>query len=174
MKWIALFSQTGSEIRDLSKKLGRSPDLIYTNNRSNDVWQNVLQEVDSQILVFNHVDIMNRIKNYQKGALITLHGYLRIIPADVCKECNIVNGHPGLITEYPNLKGKDPQERIENWMSYIGSVCHKVVPEVDAGEILSEDRIAIKQVETFKSNYYNILRITSLNAWEKFFENYET
>ena len=117
---------------------------------------------------------MNRIKNYQKGALITLHGYLRIIPADVCKECNIVNGHPGLITEYPNLKGKDPQERIENWMSYIGSVCHKVVPEVDAGEILSEDRIAMKQVETFKSNYYNILRITSLNAWEKFFENYET
>ncbi len=51
MKWVALFSQTGSEIRDLSKKLGRSPDLIMTNNRANDIWTDVLKDVDSQVLV---------------------------------------------------------------------------------------------------------------------------
>lgn len=168
MKWIALFSQTGSEIRDLSKKLGRSPDMIYTNNRKNDVWTQILKDVDSQVLVFNHKDIMNRLM-YNKDALITLHGYLKIIPPEVCTACNIVNGHPGLITEYPFLKGKDPQERIEDWMIWVGSVCHKVVAEVDAGEILSEDRVAMNQIDTFKSNYYNILRHTSLNAWEKFF-----
>ena len=138
------------------------------------IWQIVLNEVDSQVLVFNHIDIMNRIKNYQKDALITLHGYLRIIPEDVCRECNIVNGHPGLITEYPWMKGKDPQEKIEPWMAWIGSVVHKVAPEVDAGQVLTEDRIALKEAETFKGNYYNMLRITSLNAWEKYFEEYQT
>jgi len=174
MKWVALFSQTGSEIRDLSKKLGRSPDLIMTNNRANDIWTDVLKDIDSQVLVFNHVDIMNRLKNYQYSSLVTLHGYLRIIPEDVCHACHIVNGHPGLISEYPWLKGKDPQERIEDWMTWIGSVCHRVVPEVDAGEILTEDRVAMKVKETFKGNYYNILRHTSLRAWEKYFEEYQT
>ena len=171
MKWIALFSQTGTEIKDLSERLGRSPDLIYTNNRANDIWSQVLKDVDSQVLVFNHRDIMNRLK-YHDDALITLYGYLRIIPPEVCSECNIVNGHPGLITEYPWLKGKDPQEKIEDWMMWIGSVVHKVVAEVDAGEVLTEDRIALRVAKTFKGNYYNILRHTSLRAWEKYFEQY--
>ena len=171
MKWIALFSQTGTEIKDLSERLGRSPDLIYTNNRANDIWSQVLKDVDSQVLVFNHRDIMNRLK-YHDDALITLHGYLRIIPPEVCSECNIVNGHPGLITEYPWLKGKDPQEKIEDWMMWVGSVVHKVVAEVDAGEVLTEDRIALRVAKTFKGNYYNILRHTSLRAWEKYFEQY--
>ena len=171
MKWIALFSQTGTEIKDLSERLGRSPDLIYTNNRANDIWSQVLKDVDSQVLVFNHRDIMNRLK-YHSDALVTLHGYLRIIPPEVCSECNIVNGHPGLITEYPWLKGKDPQEKIEDWMMWVGSVVHKVVAEVDAGEVLTEDRIALRVAKTFKGNYYNILRHTSLRAWEKYFEQH--
>ena len=32
MKWIAFFSQTGSEIVELSKSIGRKPDLLVTNN----------------------------------------------------------------------------------------------------------------------------------------------
>ena len=32
MNWIAFFSQTGSEIVELSKQLGRKPDLVVTNN----------------------------------------------------------------------------------------------------------------------------------------------
>ena len=31
-KWIAFFSQTGSEIVNISKAIGRVPDLIVTNN----------------------------------------------------------------------------------------------------------------------------------------------
>ena len=49
--------------------------------------------------------------NNLKHDLITLHGYLRIIPENICKQCkHIYNGHPGLINMYPELKGKDPQE----------------------------------------------------------------
>jgi len=173
-KWVALFSQTGSEIKELSERLGRTPDLIYTNNRNNDVWIHNMKHLDSQVLVFNHNDIMNRLKNYNKDSTITLHGYLRIIPAEVCSECNIINGHPGLIDEYPWLKDKDPQEKIEKWMRMIGSVCHRVTKDLDSGEILTRAFRAHRDVETFKSNYYNILRQTSLEAWEEYFEQYET
>ena len=31
--WIAFFSQTGGEIADLAKSLGKWPDRIYTNER---------------------------------------------------------------------------------------------------------------------------------------------
>ena len=32
-KWIAFFSQTGSEIADISEALGQAPDVIITNDR---------------------------------------------------------------------------------------------------------------------------------------------
>ena len=32
--WIAFFSQTGSEIVNISQALGREPDLIVTNKRT--------------------------------------------------------------------------------------------------------------------------------------------
>ncbi len=162
MKWVALFSQTGSEIETLSNKIGRVPDTILTNNKK--------YEGNLDPLVSDHAAIMKYIDLNHKYDLITLHGYLRIIPEDVCRGCRyIFNGHPGLINMYPELKGKDPQERIKPYMKLIGSVVHKVTAEVDAGEIVSN--IAVKNN---RFDYYNILRETSLEAWEQFFENYET
>ena len=86
---------------------------------------------------------------YFPEAIITLHGWLRIMPPSICEKFKIYNGHPGLITDYPELKGKDPQERMFNDgnYTYYGSVVHKVVPEVDSGEIVSE----VKRFNTMKS-----------------------
>ena len=36
--WVALFSQTGSEIARLRERLGRWPDTIITNNSDVDSW----------------------------------------------------------------------------------------------------------------------------------------
>ena len=160
MKWVALFSQTGSEIKTLSNKIGRVPDTVLTNNKKYDG--------SLKPLIAEHSAIMKYIATNHQNDLITLHGYLRIIPEDVCRECkHIYNGHPGLINMYPELRGKDPQERIKPYMKLVGSVVHKVIPEIDAGEIVSN--IAVKNN---RNDYYNILRETSLEAWEQFFENY--
>ena len=159
MKWVALFSQTGSEIETLSNKIGRVPDYIYTNN---------FDSSNSKAVKAKHKDIMSILVDKHKHDLITLHGYLRIIPEKVCFNCSkMYNGHPGLITEYPVLRGIDPQERIEPWMSYIGSVVHRVIPKVDGGKVVS-----YAKVKNTGGDYYNILRETSLEAWEQFFENY--
>jgi len=66
---------------------------------------------------------------------------LRIIPDDICKHYEILNLHPGLITRYPELKGKDPQWRVFdmfNLPSRVGCVIHRAVAEVDSGEVLME------------------------------------
>ena len=161
-KWIALFSQTGSEIKALSKTIGRSPNMVFTNNPNKEQW------IDNHPYAYqlSHVQIMDFINEFvEKNSLITLHGYLRIIPHDICEKFDIVNGHPGLITAYPELKGKDPQERITPDMEWIGSVCHKVTAGVDEGPVLTQS-----MVKNTGGDYYNVLKETSLRAWRQYFD----
>ena len=168
--WIALFSQTGSEIVDLSSALNRKPDFVITNANLDEVNSNI--EVDFRINndEAKNLDIFENIEFDTDKTLITLNGWLRIVPSNKCKKYNIYNGHPGLITKYPELKGKDPQKRAwENIASYskIGSVVHKVVPEVDAGRVIVEESVGTRDVYNL-NKAYDMLRTTSFNAWYRF------
>jgi folate-dependent phosphoribosylglycinamide formyltransferase PurN len=168
MKWIPIFSQTGSEIVNLSKVIGIKPKLIITNNVTEEKYQYHpgLRELGVTILMARHDRLMDYLMSHvSSDTLITLHGYLRIIPPHVCNKFEMLNGHPGLITVYPELKGKDPQQRITPQMTHIGSVVHKVTEGVDEGEILS-----VSSVENTNTDPYNILKQTSLNAWRSYFE----
>ena len=172
--WVALFSQTGSEIVDLSTKLNRKPDFVITNANLDKVNPNI--EVDFRVNndEAKTLDILEDIQFDKKDTLITLNGWLRIVPPDKCKMYNIYNGHPGLITKYPELKGKDPQKRAwENIASYakIGSVVHKVVAEVDAGEIIVEKSARTRDILNIDRTY-NTLRKTSFDAWMEFFKEH--
>lgn len=169
MNWVAFFSQTGSEIVELSKVLGRKPNLIVTNNNEDKVKFNAgLRKLDVTFQSGHH-DIMmgyfrhQTLLNPQK-TLITLHGYLRILPEDICKKYNILNGHPGLITTYPELKGKDPQVRAwEGKYPVVGSVVHKVTQDVDEGEIISS--VAYSNRSESLDELYGLLRRSSLESW---------
>lgn len=144
MKWIAFFSMSGSEIVGVSQQLGRYPDVVVTNRITLEgVDQQLLDTIDPSnfIMILNkpsvqdYITALDHVNATQLNALITLHGYLRVIPAGVCKSFNIVNGHPGLITTYPELKGKDPQARAITH-PIIGSVLHEVTAGVDEGPII--------------------------------------
>lgn len=171
-KWIAFFSQTGSEIVNLSKELGRVPDLIVTNNDEGGyrgiTWHPGIRELGTTIMYAQH----DRIVDYfvgdnaylSKDTLITLHGYLRIIPPRMCNKYEMYNGHPALITLYPELKGKDPQERTwEGSYNTIGSVVHKVTEGVDEGEVISS--VAYANRSNSKDELYSKLKQSSLEAW---------
>jgi folate-dependent phosphoribosylglycinamide formyltransferase PurN len=187
-RWIAMFSQTGSEVAALAKHLGKWPDVIITNNTDRNKWCKQLQELElrqkgkvygggTNIKVVSSIEA--RTSNFLHGiegaktALVTLHGWLRIIPKDICEQYEIVNGHPGLINVHPELKGKDPQVRAyEAGHATIGSVVHKVTPVVDDGEIL-------EWTATYQDESDNIddvfakFQHTSLSSWIKFFEKDE-
>ena len=180
--WVVLFSQTGSEIVKLKDHLGYWPDQIFTNNSDVDTWHpEMLEHHNNSTNSFGGKSRIKLVSNIQaktcnflhtidKNSLITLHGWLRIIPKDICELYNIVNGHPGLITTYPELKGKDPQVRAynENY-GVIGSVVHKVTPEVDEGEILTHTAI-YRQHEDTLDDVFNKLAFTSFKSWQKFFK----
>lgn len=170
--WVAFFSQTGAEIADISERLGRWPDLIITNSRPEH-----LRTIDSRILEREH-DILSIVENkpsveiyrsflYDKKSLVTLHGWLRIMPPEICNEYEIYNGHPGLITKYPELKGKDPQVRAwEGNYDTIGAVLHRVTAGVDEGPIESWTEKTVNKLSLDET--FLILRDMSLNMWTSF------
>lgn len=169
MKWVACFSQTGSEIVEISKALGRKPDLLVTNNfEDKNEFHPGVRELNVTIQTARHDILMDYFRTQSVFnpdlLLITLHGYLRIIPEDVCNMYEILNGHPGLITKYPELKGKDPQVRAwEGKYPIIGSVVHKVTPGVDEGEVLSSVCYT-NRCESLDETYGK-LKQSSLESW---------
>lgn len=142
--WKAFFSQSGSEIYEISKLLGRFPDNIITNKSLENIEKinpRLLEEAYKSFVFIPRVAAPIEYKTaIGVASIVTLHGFLRILPPEVCFRYSIYNGHPGLITRYPELKGKDPQARVwneykDNARLYHGHVIHKVISAVDDGQI---------------------------------------
>ena len=171
-QWVAFFSQTGTEIVDIAKSLNRWPDLIITNKRPDH-----LRTINPELLEQDHLlvttsnkptedELFKLLSNYD-NPVVTLHGWLRIMPPKLCENYYIYNGHPGLITEYPELKGKDPQIRaFEGKYPVAGAVLHKVVAGVDEGRVLMEERFNTFNLEL--DDLFRILRDRSLYMWCNF------
>ena len=179
MKWLALYSQTGSEIVNLSKQLGFSPDRVITDNLDHSKWDPEINKCCKSIIINSVKGHLKDVKlEFYRTAfkgydVITLHGWLNIIPPEICKEFKIYNGHPGLINYYPDLKGKDPQvrayDRIGDYL-YVGSVIHEVTEYIDCGRIICYNKVSNVHCETLDRTY-KALKQTSLNSWVDFFNN---
>lgn len=167
-KWIACFSQTGKEIALICKKLGRIPDKIITNQ---ELFHNIKISNDLLMLAARRmiqVDKNPTIEDYRKvfepNAIITLNGWLRIVPPEICSEYEIYNGHPGDIVTYPELKGKDPQQKaFDMKLKESGCVIHKVTPELDSGEVIKHAKINIENLNV--PDIINVLRVRSVDLW---------
>lgn len=172
--WIAYFSQTGSEIVEISKTLNRWPDITVTNKRPADV-----RTIHPEIANRGYVELPNKptsedyfsvLGNIQdfNSTLITLHGWLRVLPSDVIQRFPyIYNGHPGLIDKYPQLKGKDPQQKAWDLnLQTSGCVIHKVTEGVDEGPILRSVEIPIRNLAL--PEVFTNLHKASITLWIKF------
>ena len=171
--WIAFFSQTGSEIVEVSKLLGRWPDMIVTNERPEHL-RKIHPALEDKHLVFVEnkptEEELSMILSQYGNPLVTLHGWLRIMPAVICNRFEIYNGHPGLITEHPELKGKDPQQKaFDLELESSGCVIHRVTEGVDEGEILRSRKVSIKGLEI--GELFHILHSISVSLWVDFLKN---
>ena len=148
--WVTLFSQTGSDIYNVSKALKKAPDVIITNKLIEDIDtinQNLLDEYFDRIIFLprNKPTIEEYLTAIPDDSLVTLHGWLRIVPPEICDRFEIYNLHPAPLSKYEFLKGKDPQIRtFEMKLEYSGNTIHKCIPELDAGEILAENSFSVK------------------------------
>ena len=170
--WVAFFSQTGSEIVEVSKLLGRWPDLIVTNERP-DHLRKIHPTLEGKVIFVDNnptEEEIGLVLGQYGNPLVTLHGWLRIMSPYICNRFEIYNGHPGLITQYPELKGKDPQQKaFDLGLEYSGCVIHKVTEGVDEGKILSERKVSIKGLEIEK--VFHILHCISAGLWVDFLKN---
>jgi hypothetical protein len=163
--WVALFSQTGSEIYNIAKRIGHAPKYIMTNNADRETWHPGLEELSSIIVTGKHPMLMDMLIGMRNSPLVTLHGYLRILPEEVVTTHEVINGHPGDIIKYPELKGKDPQHKaIDLGLPSTGVVLHKAVAEVDAGEILKHEERTIHAGTTTEQLILD-LKAIQLDLW---------
>lgn len=173
-KWVAFFSQTGNEIAEVSKQLGRWPDLIITNERPSG-----LRTINREVLSHNIIMLPNKpaVEDYRavlseaiygREYVISLHGWLRIMPSEIIKEYPVMyNGHPGLISKYPELKGKDPQKKAWDLdLKTSGCVIHRVTDEVDGGSIMRSDEISIRNISI--DMLFTKLHDLSIKQWVNF------
>ena len=170
MKHYTFFSQTGSEIATIARRLGRWPDKIITNQRPER-----LRTISPKLAGIDIIYLSNKptVEEYlevlgTEPCKVTLHGWLRIMPPEVIAiHPNMFNGHPGLITEHPILKGKDPQEKAYNLgLTVSGCVIHQVTVGVDEGPILEERMVEIKNLSL--DEVYSELHKTSIDLWVEF------
>ena len=175
MKHIALFSQTGTEIVDLIRS-GVVPDVVIHNHKlssTHTINRDLARLCSYRLfsLPYEHskdVKALRAMLGDPKECYITLHGWLSIVPKEICEEYDIYNGHPGLITEFECLKGKDPQVKAFNGKySRIGSVIHHVTPGVDEGIVVFSHGIENKC--TTLDEMFSVLKSISLNLWLDFF-----
>ena len=177
--WVAFFSQSGSELNNVIYHTGKIPAAIITNRQDDsNINPSLKLAKDEGLLNWITIPKNPELKDYKKAlkpfnnSFITLHGYLRILPKEICKKYKIYNLHPGLITEYPELKGKDPQAKaVKLGHTVAGAVIHKVIPAVDEGEIIDSHAINIKGMN--EEEVILALRALGSIMWYKFFDTYE-
>jgi len=174
--WIAFFSQTGSELYQVCESLNIWPDAVVTNAAvvDNSKWQNtsVIHINKSQKITSDtYFDIFKQYISTGEEAYITLHGWLKIIPKDVCERYTIFNGHPGDIIKYPELKGKDPQQKsFDLKLKTSGCIIHRVIAEVDSGPVISRVECDISDCKTVEEIIDRLKKI-SVNMWKEFIKS---
>jgi len=167
MKWVALFSRSGSELASLTSTLGTCPDMTITTNHNHDTWSEAIHLLP-RVAIMKSKDIHNMLDNRNERLLITMHGYLRILPPAVCSKHFVFNGHPGDIIKYPELKGKDPQKKaIELKLISTGYVIHRATEELDGGDIYRFTRVDITS-DTTEDALCNYLRDVGVRLWTDF------
>lgn len=90
--------------------------------------------------------------------LVLLAGYMRILPKSFVNRYagKIMNIHPSLLPAFP---GKDAQRQaLEYGAKVSGCTVHFVVPEVDAGPIIMQQAVKVKEGDDEASLSARILR----------------
>lgn len=145
--WVALFSGTGREIENICKHYNTYPDVIVCNSKLPISSELLEIAIENKISLWvcpssDKVSVDQYLRWFTstngKKQFITLHGWMKIIPDTICQQFEIYNLHPGDIETYPELKGKDPQEKAFKLKhNHCGCVIHRVTGEVDSGEIVT-------------------------------------
>lgn len=173
---IILISRSGSTASKLLNQLS-----LVERNQVKVISNNFATEKLDSFFIYHHPIEFKKHKEIEKFLLeieptkILLIGYLRILGKEVCERHEIYNIHPADIVNHPELKGKDPIERVyEKDLTYIqypklGVVLHKVTSKVDEGPILYLE--TFPRPKTIAEAYLKSDEI-AVNLWKKLLDSF--
>lgn len=177
VKWYSLFSHTGSETEALQKLLKGEVELevAITNNSK---YEGPLPCI-RLVLAKDINEWLMEPGNVEPGSIVTLNGYMRIIPEEVIDYlhsigCRLLNIHPAPIQLYPDLRGMDPQERLYEGIrsgkyQYIGAVIHNVDAGVDTGSLVNWS-LELADPSMTKAELYQHLHDVGTKLWLEVFK----
>lgn len=172
--WIPLYSHSGTEVEELIKTAPTLPYAIFSNQKQK---KKVHAGIRPLTEFLSHPDIMEEIMNLanatDKQIVITLHGYMRIIPPEIINlpHVKIYNVHPGDIVKYPELRGADPQKKaLELKLPTTGVIIHEVDEGVDTGKVVMRNLYSIDPLIELDQLVQD-LRKRSIAMWSSFLKD---
>ena len=160
-KWALFFSGRGSNLEAVlkvySKQWTSAPYLVTNNSRAGGL--NVAQTYNLEVHLMNRpydYKALSKCLKKEQVERIFLLGYMSIVPSEFIEdwEGGFYNLHPSLLPSFHGLKSI---ERAYNEKAAIGVTIHRVIPQVDAGEILV-------QSEVFSAGTYDHLSLEEVTS----------
>jgi phosphoribosylglycinamide formyltransferase-1 len=104
------------------------------------------------------LDSLRRHEVEPDTGLILLAGYMRLLTLDFVSSFKgkILNIHPSLLPSFPGLNAQE--QALAYGVKVAGCTVHLVVPEVDAGPIVLQDAVKVKEGDTMEDLSERILR----------------
>jgi phosphoribosylglycinamide formyltransferase 1 len=93
-----------------------------------------------------------------RNGLVLLAGFMRLLSPEFVEyyRGRILNVHPSLLPSFPGLEAQ--KQALEHGAKVAGCTVHFVVPEVDAGPIILQRAVDVKQGDTVEKLSSRILR----------------
>jgi phosphoribosylglycinamide formyltransferase-1 len=170
LKLAVLISGGGTNLQaliDACREEGYPAEISVVISNKPDAYGLVrAQEAGLKTEVINHKEYVSRetfdealhelIKKYDVG-LVCLAGFMRLLtPGFVNKWPNkMINIHPSLLPDFKGVKAQ--RQALEAGVSEAGCTVHFVIPEMDAGPIILQERVPVKEEDTEESLTQRIL-----------------
>ena len=133
-----LISGSGSNLLEILKKNYDNKDFkiitIISNNNISTKIKSYLGKFYKNVLVRECQRTLQK-KNFYDTDVIFSVGYMKVIEKSIIENFDVINLHPSIL---PNYKGLMTQKRmLINNEKYYGFTIHKVSPELDDGQTIS-------------------------------------
>ena len=133
-----LLSGSGSNLLKILKKNYINKDFkvitIISNNKISTKIKSYVSKFYKDVLVIEHQRKLQK-KIFYNTEVIFSVGYMRVVEKNIIENFDIINLHPSIL---PYYKGLMTQKRmLINNEKYYGFTIHKVSPELDDGQTIS-------------------------------------
>ena len=150
-----LISGSGSNLLEILKKNHNNKDFkirtIISNNNISTKIKSYLGKFYKNVLLREYQRTLQK-KNFYDTDVIFSVGYMKVIEKSIIKNFDVINLPPSIL---PNYKGLMTQKRmLINNEKYYGFSIHKVSPELDDGQTISNKK---KKINT--KNESELLKI---------------